>query len=127
MKDNRNVITIIFSTISLIASIVALAVALPRTQLGFDYLGVIVTILGAIITLLVGFQLCQALNLKEDAKKVSEAKDVINKYADRLEHLKSQLDKAEYEINALNDVVSDLMEKSEHAIYYDNDGPCDDK
>lgn len=78
MKDNRNVITIIFSTISLIASIVALAVALPRTQLGFDYLGVIVTILGAIITLLVGFQLYQALNLKEDAKKVSEAKDVIN-------------------------------------------------
>ena len=106
MKDNRNVITIIFSTISLIASIVALAVALPRTQLGFDYLGVIVTILGAIITLLVGFQLYQALNLKEDAKKVSEAKEVIEKYAKQ--------------VTAIEDKINTLEEQAKNAIYTDN-------
>ena len=106
MKDNRNVITIIFSTISLIASIVALAVALPRTQLGFDYLGVIVTILGAIITLLVGFQLYQALNLKEDAKKVSEAKEVIEKYAKQ--------------VTAIEDKINTLEEQAKNAIYIDN-------
>lgn len=127
MKDNRNVITIIFSTISLIASIVALSVALPRAELAVDYLGVLVAIIGAFATLLLAMQLYNVFNLKEDAKKVADAKDIIEKYADRLDKLNIQLTKAESEINVLNDVASDLMEKSEHAIYYDNDGPCDDK
>ena len=95
MKDSRNVFTIIFSSISLIASIVALAVALPRVQLGFDYLGVIVTILGAIVTMLVGFQLYQALNLKEDAKKVAEAKEVIEKYAEQVTAIEGKINKLE--------------------------------
>ena len=103
MKDNRNVFTIIFSSISLIASIVALAVALPRAQLGVDYLGVLVAILGAFATLLLAMQFYNVFSLKEDAKKAAEAKEVIEKYAEQ--------------VIALEDKINKLEEQAKKAIY----------
>lgn len=105
MKENRNVFTIIFSAISLIASIVALAVALPRVQLGIDYLGVIVAILGAFATLLLAMQLYNVFSVKEDAKKVADAKAIIEKYAQQVSDLDAK--------------IRALEEKADKAIYID--------
>lgn len=108
MKDKRDVFTIFLSSISLIASIVAIAVALPRTQLEIDYLGVIVAILAAFATLLLAMQLYNVFNLKEDAKKVAEAKEVIEKYSEQ--------------VIVLEEKINKLEEQAKNAIYLDELG-----
>lgn len=59
--------------LSLIISIIALAVALPRpNNLGFDYLGVIVALISIATALAVGFQIWNALSLEGRLKKMYE-------------------------------------------------------
>lgn len=110
MKDNRNVFTIIFSSISLIASIVALAVALPRAEMGVDYLGVLVAILGAFATLLLAMQLYNVFSLKEDAKKVAEAKEVIEKYAKQVSNLENKIKDLEEKAILVDDLKDDASD-----------------
>ena len=58
-------------------------VVAPRgpLKLGVDYLGILVAILGTFATLLLAMQLYNVFSLKEDAKKVADAKNIIEKYA----------------------------------------------
>lgn len=59
--------------LSLIISVIALAVALPRpNNLGFDYLGVIVALISIATALAVGFQIWNALSLEGRLKKMYE-------------------------------------------------------
>ena len=61
--------------LSLIISVIALAVALPRpNNLGFDYLGVIIAIISLATAFAVGFQIWNALSLE---KRLKELKDKI--------------------------------------------------
>lgn len=63
----------IIPILSLIISIIALAVALPRpNNLGFDYLGVIVALISTATALAVGFQIWNALSLEGRVKKMYE-------------------------------------------------------
>lgn len=57
--------------LSLIISVIALAVALPRpNNLGFDYLGVIVAIISLATAFAVGFQIWNALSLEKRLEKL---------------------------------------------------------
>lgn len=73
-----NAISISFGVIGIIASFISLAIVAPRDLNlnipGFDYLGFIVSILGILTAILLGWQLYNAF-------KVEEAKSVIEKYA----------------------------------------------
>lgn len=61
--------------LSLIISVIALAVALPRpNNLGIDYLGVIVAIISLATAFAVGFQIWNALSLE---KRLQELKNQI--------------------------------------------------
>nr|DAV29478.1 MAG TPA: Positive regulator of sigma(E), RseC/MucC [Caudoviricetes sp.] len=67
--------------LSLIISVIALAVALPRpNNLGFDYLGVIVAIISLATAFAVGFQIWNALSLEkrlQELKAKIEAENTI--------------------------------------------------
>ena len=63
----------IIPILSLIISVIALAVALPRpNNLGFDYLGVIVALISIATALAVGFQIWNALSLEGRLQKMYE-------------------------------------------------------
>lgn len=63
------------SFIAIILSIVAICVSYPRNEdSGLDYIGIIVGILGALVAILVGWQLYNALNLKELVNQTEKAK-----------------------------------------------------
>ena len=117
-QNKRSTLPIILSVVGVLSGIVALAIANPRdpVQFGIDYLGIIVAILALLAALLLGMQLYNVFRLKEDAE------------SKMISDLSSQLSKIEQDVNSLSDVTSDLMEKSEHAVYIDPyDGPDDDK
>lgn len=66
--------------LSLIISVIALAVAIPRQNLGFDYLGVIVAIISLAVAFAVGFQIWNALSLEkrlQELKAKIEAENTI--------------------------------------------------
>lgn len=63
------------SLIAIVLSIVAICVTYPRSEdSGLDYIGIIVGILGVLVTVLVGWQLYNALNLKELVNQTEKAK-----------------------------------------------------
>ncbi len=65
--------------LSLIISVIALAVALPRpNNLGFDYLGVIVALIAIATALAVGFQIWNALSLETRLKELKSKIDAEN-------------------------------------------------
>lgn len=143
-NNRRDYLAIVPSTMGLICGFIALAVAAPRDvpNLGLDYLGIIVAILAALITMLVGMQLYNALKLKEDAREVSNAKEHIDHYSEKIDTLKQQTDslsetidnlntktiEIEEDIRPLYDSIMELQEKMKWAILKDPyDGPDDDK
>lgn len=103
-----NAISVTLSCVALVAAFAALAIAAPRNletyNLNIDYLGFIVAILAAFATLLLGMQLYNVFNLKEDAKKVEEAKEVIGKYAKQVQEIEEK--------------IKILEEKSKDALYF---------
>lgn len=63
------------SLIAIILSIVAISVTYPRrADSGLDYIGIIVGILGVLVAILIGWQLYNALNLKELVNQTEKAK-----------------------------------------------------
>lgn len=105
-----NAISITFSVMGTITSFIALALATPRNvslnNLGVDYLGGIVVILGAFATLLLAMQLYNVFSVKADAQKVAEAKDIIEKYAGK--------------VSDLTEKIKKLEKKADDAIYFDD-------
>ena len=68
-------INLIFSLASISLSIISICRSYPRNmELGFDYLGFIIGILGIIVAVLIGWQLFNALNLKDYVQQAEEAK-----------------------------------------------------
>ncbi len=136
-QNKRSTLPIILSVVGVLSGIVALAIANPRdpVQFGIDYLGIIVAILALLAALLLGMQLYNVFRLKEDADEVGKAKKQIDEYyhkvvelSEKISHLNDQSSKLEEDIKMLSDITSDLMEKSEHAVYIGPyDGPDDDK
>jgi len=86
--------------LSLIISVIALAVALPRpNNLGIDYLGVIVAIISLATAFAVGFQIWNALSLE---KRLQELKNQIEtEYISKMNSLEKSL-KEDYNNRVVN-------------------------
>ena len=109
-KDSKpNAISITFGSVALIAAFAALAIAAPRDlepdNLTVDYLGIIVAILGAFATLLLAMQLYNVFSVKEDAKKVAEAKDIIEKYAKQVSELEEKIKQQEEKSRVIDEEI----------------------
>lgn len=111
-NSKYNSIPVTFSTVAIVAAFGALAFAAPRklhpSNLNVDYLGIVVAILAAFATLLLAMQLYNVFSVKEDAQKVAEAKDVIEKYANQVSNLEEK--------------IKVLEEKASNAVYFHNLG-----
>ena len=70
--DKNRAIQTTMSLVAIITSFIAIAIACPRSgnTLGIDYLGIIVSILCIMTTILLGYQLYNTFKIKEDAEKV---------------------------------------------------------
>ena len=61
---------LLLSSVAVLISLVAICVACPhKAELGFDYQGVIVGILSLLVTVLIGWQIYNALEIKKEIKK----------------------------------------------------------
>lgn len=72
---------------SLLASVIAICRTCPRAELGFDYIGLIVGILALLVTMLIGWQIYNALSLEQ---KVSNIKKEYDGLKDKSEALAQQ-------------------------------------
>lgn len=73
LNANKNrALQTVLSALAIILSFIAVAFARPRSgsTLSIDYLGIIVSILGIMTTILLGYQLYNAFKIKEEADKV---------------------------------------------------------
>lgn len=76
--------------LSLIISIIALAVALPRpNNLGIDYLGIIVAIISLATAFAVGFQIWNALSLETRLKELKSK--IEEEYIEKMQSLEQKL------------------------------------
>lgn len=80
MSKYGNTITLILSAISIMVSVAALCRTYPYTSdLGMDYQGVIVGMLALLVTILIGWQIYTAINVKEELKDIKDLRREINK------------------------------------------------
>lgn len=104
--------TYIIPILSLIISVIALAVALPRpNNLGIDYLGVIVAIISLATAFAVGFQIWNALSLETRLKELKA--NIEEKNKTQIESLEKKI-KSDYnnktkELEALSSYRSSIL------------------
>lgn len=99
MKCNA-IMKYVIPILSLIISVIALAVALPRpNNLGFDYLGVIVAIISLATAFAVGFQIWNALSLENRLKGLKS--QVEKEYSEKMDSLEKGL-KVDYNNRVAN-------------------------
>lgn len=80
MSKYGNTITLLLSAISIMVSVAALCRTYPHTSdLGMDYQGVIVGMLALLVTILIGWQIYTAINVKEELKDIKDLRREINK------------------------------------------------
>lgn len=86
MKCFLKICAWIIATVNSVASIVLLCVICPRLisheQLEFDYIGIVVAIFALLITLLVGWNIYSALELKKDL--LSKVDNLRSEYNEKL-------------------------------------------
>lgn len=63
---------IIFAFVAMIISIIAIGQRCPRTELSFDYLGLLVGILAFITTILIGWQIAMTFISREKLRNIDE-------------------------------------------------------
>lgn len=78
-------------------------------NLGFDYMGVIVAILAALITVLITWQIWITISSKEEVKKATDAVDDIKQLQADLETLKNRFTQHNLEIQLLIDAHAKLQ------------------
>lgn len=101
------------SIIAITLSIIAICVSYPRSaDSNFDYIGIIVGILGVLVSILIGWQLYNALNLKELVNQTENAKkDAIeakNKAEQMLNDIQVSTTELTSKVTTLSDDVSHL-------------------
>ena len=87
MKSHERWVIYPFLLFSLVASVTAICRTHPRTELGLDYIGVIVGVLALLVTMLIGWQIYNALSLEQ---KVSNIKKEFDGLKDKSEALARQ-------------------------------------
>ena len=101
------------SLIAIVLSIVAICVTYPRSQdSGLDYIGIIIGMLGVLVTVLVGWQLYNALNLKELVDQTKKAKEDAIEAKEtalsKVETIQQRIDAASTRLNELSANIKGL-------------------
>ena len=60
----------ILSILAIILSILAICFSLPRTELSFDYLGLIIGILGVLVTVLIGWNIYAVIDFRQEKQRL---------------------------------------------------------
>ena len=113
-KSKGNAVAFALSIVGIVSAIVALSLSSPRDLSGnceVDYTGLLIGILGVLVTVLVGLQLYQALNLKEDAKKVEESNRKAEKAARKANKIEEQYNALLEKFNNLEQAFNELKGK----------------
>lgn len=71
---------IIFSLVAIIMSIIAISTRYPRTDLSFDYMGLIVGILSLLVTALIGWQVYNAIEMRGVIRDYDKLKHRLENY-----------------------------------------------
>lgn len=71
-RDKQAIISAIALLVALGTLIIVIAIRFPRTDLGFDYMGLIVGILAILTTVLIGWQIYSVINIRENVKAISK-------------------------------------------------------
>lgn len=71
---------IIFALAAIIMGVIALATVCPRTDLGFDYTGMIVGILSLLVTALIGWQIWKSVALEKAIKRTNDLEWIAKGY-----------------------------------------------
>lgn len=113
MKQFMRYTQFIVSIIAIILSIIAICVSYPRSaDSNLDYIGIIVGILGVLVAILIGWQLYNALNLKELVNQTENAKkDAIeakNQAKQMLNNIQVSTTELTSKVTTLSDDVSHL-------------------
>ena len=98
-------VNLIVSLGAITLSVIAISNVYPRNvNLGFDYLGFIIGILGIIVAVLIGWQLFNAFNLKEYSDQAKKAKDEAfeakEKVLKEVNIINSQLDQIKIDLSS---------------------------
>lgn len=122
MKNYLTYIQTSLSILAIVLSIIAVCVTYPRSYYpGLDYLGIIVGVLGILVAILVGWQLYNALNLKElvvqteNAKQAAveasiQANNMLNNTQALSNDISQRVTGMSARIDSLSDVTSKNME-----------------
>lgn len=121
MKKFLSYIQVALSLIAIVLSIIAICVTYPRSaSTGLDYIGIIVGILGALVAILVGWQLYNALNLKDlvfDTEKAKrDAVDAKIKAEQMLNTTQTLTNDITYKISSISDKVEHLSKCNDRSI-----------
>lgn len=113
MRQFMKYIQFIVSTVAITLSIIAICVSYPRSaDSNLDYIGIIVGILGVLVAILIGWQLYNALNLKELVNQTENAKkDAIeakNQAEQMLNNIQISTTKLTSKVTTLSEDVSHL-------------------
>lgn len=101
------------SLIAIVLSIDAICVTYPRRfDSSLDYIGIIVGILGALVAILIGWQLYNALNLKELVDQTKKAKEDAIEAKEtalsKVETIQQRIDAASTRLNELSANIKGL-------------------
>lgn len=111
MKTHERWLVYPFLSISVIASVIAICRTHPRVELGFDYMGLIVGILALLVTMLIGWQIYNALSLEQ---KVSNIKKEYDGLKDKSEALARQQENIKVYNEASMEFIQGMTMVSNH-------------
>lgn len=97
----KTICSYILSSVAIVLSIVAICISLPRTDMSFDYLGLITGILGMLVTVLVGWNIYMIIDFKQEKEK-----------------LQQYFDEQKTEVRSVgNDVMATFMSQLSHSSF----------
>ena len=110
--------------LALVLSVVSLCVSLPRSDLSFDYLGLVTGIIALCTTLIIGYQIYNAIELKSRMDALSEdyekkVQDLKEQIALAKEEAKEQITQAKDEAEEYTRKYHDLMGRENLGLYFE--------
>lgn len=109
----KNWISVTISVVAFAISVLALAIVIPTDltegNLDFDYIGAIVGVLSFIVTLLIGYQIYNGINIQEELKELRAVRANIDQMVeDKMKSVKEQTNEE------LNNLIPLLMSLDMH-------------
>lgn len=98
--------------LAFVLSVVSLCASLPRSDLSFDYLGLVTGIIALCTTLVIGYQIYNAIELKSRMDALS------GDYEKKVQDLKEQIAQAQDEAKEFTRKYHDLMEHLDKGVEY---------